>query len=164
MKTEQEISNDIFYLTEENMYKMISNLNETVDKSLVYCFIKALYIHALKLYLIEYQKNLNFDEIYNEYKELLKKYYTTNNPNIENDLLDQILNFFDNSFALIESVEFTEIQDSYEFRHHVIKVFELLRIILENKSKAQIRENIFENYTRFVVNDCEQICDYVIKN
>ena len=163
MKTELEISQDIFYLSEDNIYKMMANLenNQATDKSLVYCFIKAFYLHTAKLYFMLKKVKINFDEIYAEYKENLKTYYKTNNPNIEDEILDQVLNFFDNSFALIGTVELADIEDSYEFRHYIINVFELLRMILENKSKSVIRENIFENYTRVIVEESEKILDYI---
>lgn len=160
--TEQEISKDIFDLGEENIYSMLTNLEDknSVDKSLVYCFIKAFYLHTTKLYIQSQNLALDFDKLYIAYKEILKSYYKTNNPTIEEVLLDDILNFFDNSFSLIATVEFAEIQDSYEFRHYVIKVLELLRIILENNSKAVIRENIFENYTKRIVEQCDKIFVY----
>ncbi len=160
--TENEISKDIFDLGEENIYNMLTNIEDknAVDKSLVYCFIKAFYLHTAKLYLQSQNLILDFDKLYAAYKEMLKGYYKTNNSTIEEALLDDILNFFDKSFALIATVEFTEIQDSYEFRHYVIRVLELLRIILENNSKSVIRENIFENYTKIMVEQCDKIFIY----
>lgn len=160
--TEKQISKDIFYFSEESIYQMIETLknNDCVDQSLVYCFVKAFYLHTTKLYLCSKKVKLDFDEIYGAYKENLKFYYKSNNPDIEDELIDYILNFFDHSFSLIEMIEISELQDSYEFRHYVIKVFELLRMILENKSKSFIPENIFENYTKIIVEQSEKIFDY----
>ena len=162
---EKEISKDVFNLTEDSIYIMIENLkdNPATDQILVYCFIKAFYLYTVQLYFENKKIALNFENIYFGYKENLKNYYKINNANIEVELLDQILNFFDNSFSLIQSVEFNDIDDSYEFRHYVIKIFELLRIILENNSKSKIRQNIFENYTRVLIEQKEKIFEYLDK-
>lgn len=163
---EKNIAKDIFYLSEDSIYKIIDEFknNQVVDKSLVYCYIKAFYIHTVKLYLEKNNKfGLSFDNLYLEYKENLKVYYKTNNPAIYDELLDQVLNFFDNSFGLIDSVELQNIEDSYEFRHYTINVFELLRMILEKKSKEIIRENIFDNHIREMIDETEKILNYIDK-
>ena len=160
---ENEIADKIFYLTEDTIYQVIENFedNQIVDKSLVYCFIKAYYIYVVKLYIEQKQFKIDFDKLYSEYKENLKAYYKTNNPNMDNILLDQVLNFFDNSFGLISTVEIKDIEDSYEFRHYTINVFELLRMILEKKSKSIIRENIFDNHIRKIINQIDKIFDVI---
>ncbi len=162
LSLEKEISKTIFEMSEENMYKMLENLkeNNSVDQSLVYCFIKAFYIHTAKLYLKSQKAKVDFEEIYVMYQECMKNYYKINNPDLEEDLLNHILEFFVHSFALLETLGFTQIQDSYEFRHYVIKALELLRIILENKSKSPIRETIFENYTKIIVEQCDNLFVY----
>lgn len=154
------IARDLFDLTEDTIYPILEKFqnNQMVDKSFVYCFTKAFYIHTVKLY---NPSKVVFENIYVAYKECLKQYYLTNNPTIENELLDQILNFFDNSFALIETVEFSNIEDSYEFRHYTINVFELLRIMLEKQAKASIRENIFDNDIRKILKETDRILDYI---
>ena len=158
----KQIARDLFNLTEDTIYLTLQKFqkNQIVDKSFVYCFTKAFYIHTVKLY---NNTKLDFSKIYFEYKEYLKQYYKTNNPTIENELLDQILNFFDNSFSLIDTVEISNMEDSYEFRHYTINIFELLRIILENKSKATIRENIFDNDIRMIIEETDRILDYIKK-
>lgn len=163
--SENEISEKIFYLSEDSIYQILEKFedNQGVDKSLVYCFIKAFYIHIVKMYLENKQANFNFDTIYQFYKEHLKSYYKANNPNIEDELLDQILNFFDNSFGLIDTIEFSNLEDSYEFRHYTINVFELLRMILEKKSKATIREDIFDNYIRTIISQTDEILEFIKK-
>ena len=162
----KDMAKELYYLSEETVYKIIENFqdNQIVDKSLVYCFTKAFFIHTAQEYIKNRKINsLNFDEIYLEYKENLKLYYKTNNPDIEDELLDQVLNFFDNSFGLIETVELEDIDDSYEFRHYTINVFELLRMILEKKSNSIIIENIFDNYIRSIIADSEKIIDLIKK-
>ena len=160
---EKNIAKDIFYLNEDGVYKIIEEFNnQVVDKSLVYCFVKAFFVHTVKVYLEKNNvKKFNFDDIYLEYKDNLKIYYKTNNPDIQDDLLDQVMNFFDNSFGLIDSVELQDIYDSYEFRHYTINVFELLRIILEKKSREVIRENIFDKYIKNIIEEKENLLDYL---
>ena len=163
--SENEISEKLFYLSEDSVYQILEEFedNQGIDKSLVYCFIKAFYIHTVKLYLENRKIKFDFEKVYQLYKEHLKSYYKTNNPNIQDELLDQILNFFDNSFGLIDTIEFLKLEDSYEFRHYTINVFELLRMILEKKSKATIREDIFDHYIRTIISQTDQILEYIKK-
>lgn len=158
-----EIATKIYNMTEDNIYSIINQFdeNQIVDKSLVYCFIKAFYIHTVKIYINIRKVSMDFEKLYLEYKESLITYYKTNNPNIENEVLDQILNFFDNSYGLIESIEFKCLDDSYEFRHYTINVFELLRMILEKKSNVLIRENIFDDYIKIMIQETEKILTYI---
>ena len=61
---------------------------------------------------------------------------------------------------MIETLNFVDINDGYEFRHHIISTFELLKMILENKSKIGIRQDIFENYISKIKNEAEEIITY----
>lgn len=163
---EEQVANDIYNFSEDEMYLLMDKFENTqsVDKTLVYCFIKAFYIYVTKKYIELFnKKNLRYDSLYNEYKECLKKYYITNNPNIENVVLDQVLNFYDNSYFIIETVELIDIDDSYEFRHYVINVFEILKKILEKKSNAYIKDDIFDVHIRHFIDDCEKIYWYLKK-
>ena len=87
-----------------------------------------------------------------------------NNNQIPLELIGDIKDAFDKSFEIIESLEFTDIYDGYEYRHHIISIFELLRKILEKKSKNQIREDIFENHITSFRNKSEEIMEYLDKN
>lgn len=160
-----EIAKSIFYLSEDSIYPMLEifGSNQAVEKSFVYCFMKAFYIHTIKLYFLHNKCNANFDELYHSYKEELKSYYQINNPTIEDELLDQILNFFDNSFMLIDSLEFYAIEDNYEFRHYTIRVLELLRIMLENNSKTIIKETIFDKQVRTIINQKDEIFNFLLQ-
>ncbi len=160
-----EMAQSLFYLSEESIYPMLEIFenNQTVEKSFIYCFMKAFYIHTVKLYFFHNKCNANFDEIYLSYKEELKNYYQINNPTIENELLDQILNFFDNSFMLIDSLEFYSIEDNYEFRHYTIRVLELLRIILENNSKTMIKETVFDKQICTIISQKDEIFNFLIQ-
>lgn len=157
------MAEDLFYLNEDCTYQMLEHfeVSQMVDKSFVYCFTKAFYGYVVKLYKEVKKLQFDFDVFYNAYKENLKKYYQTNNPNIEDVVLDQVLNFFDNSFGLIETVELSSIEDSYEFRHYVINVFELLRMILEKNSKANIRADLFDKDIRNIIEETDKIWNYM---
>lgn len=160
-----ETAQSLFYISEESIYPMLEIFehNQTVEKSFVYCFMKAFYIYTAKLYFRHNKYSINFDELYLQYKKELKNYYQINNPTIENQLLDQILNFFDHSFQLIDSIEFNQLEDNYEFRHHVINILELLRIMLANKSKHNIKETIFDKYVRTIIEQKDEIFNFLIK-
>lgn len=165
-KNEIEMAKDIFFLTEETTHELLNVVkdNNSIDQTLIYCYIKAFYMQAFKLYSYNKKMEIDFDNIYNMYKIELKEYYKENNPQITDEIIDDVLNFFDNSFGLINSAEINNVNDTYEFRHYIVNVFELLRMILEKKSKSIIRENIFDNYTRVIVNESDKIFDYIIKN
>lgn len=152
---EKQIAKTIYELSESNIYQILEKFEENkgIDKSLVYCFVKAFYLHSAKLYI----QNKDFDKIYSTYKEILKTYFQTNNPTIEAQLLDQVLNFFDNSYSLINTAEFDKVNDSYEFRHYTINMFELLKMILEKKSNSRINENIFDDYIKIILQEIEEI-------
>ena len=89
---EKEISKTIFEMSEQTIYQMMENLkqNNAVDQSLVYCFMKAFYLHTAKLYLESQKAKVDFHEMYKRYQEYLKNYYKINNPDLEEDLLVQL--------------------------------------------------------------------------
>lgn len=159
----QKIAKDIYDLGEDDIYNLLENFtnNPDVDKSLTYIYIKAFYIHSVRLYLINNKKMEYFDEIYSEYKKNLIEYYKSNNYKISLDLIKDIEEAFDKSFQITESLGFNDIYDGYEYRHHIITVFELLRSILEKKSKSLIREDIFDNYISKIKNKSEEIIEYL---
>lgn len=161
----KKIAQDVFELTEGCIYSILEKFenSQMTEQSFVYCFTKAFYIYIVKLYIKSNHVILDFEKLYMAYKVLLKEYFQTNNPTIENELLDQILNFFDYSFALIETVEFSNLEDSYELRHYTINVFDLLRMILEKKSQAMIRENIFDKDIRNILEEVGRILVYITK-
>ena len=163
-----DISDDIYFITEDTVYQIIDKFDkrQVVDRSLVYCFSKAFFMYCVKLYIEEKKIKIDFNDLYVTYKEKLKEYYKTNNPNISDDLLDQVLNFFDNSFGLVSTIEILDVEDSYEFRHYTVKCFELLHMILEKKSKTFIPDNIFDNCIKNIILSTEEIfskIDFKIK-
>ena len=158
-----EISNNIFEISEETIYNIIEkfNNNQSIDKTLTYVYVKAFYIHIIRIYLSNKNNIEKFEDIFNEYRNKISTYYKSNNSQISDELLGDILNAFDTSFNIIESLDYKNLADSYELRHHVIDSFELLRIILEKKSKTNIRIDIFENDISEIRNETEKILDYV---
>lgn len=161
----RELAKEVFDLSENSIYRILDGFDEkqNIDKSLTYIFIKAFYLHTIKIYLSKENKLENFDNLYLEYKNELKNYYIKNNSTIPQELMDDILNAFDKSYEIIESLGFNNLDDGYEFRHHIVDSFELLRKILEKKSKNNIRVDIFEKHISTLRNQAEEILDYIIK-
>jgi len=161
----KQIAKDVYMLSEENVYKILDSFgkNQNVDITLTYCFVKAFYIRVVAVYMRNHGRAEDFDGIYSEYKRELLEYYKKNNENIPDDLLKDIAEAFDKSFDIIESLDFKMIEDSYEFRHHIVDTFELLRKILEKKSKEDIRVDIFENHVSKIKAEAEDIIVYIEK-
>lgn len=157
-----EISSNIFEISEETIYNIIEkfNNNQSIDKTLTYVYIKAFYIHLVRIYLTNKNNMDNFEKILDEYKNKIRTYYKSNNTQISDELLEDILKAFNASFNIVESIDYKNLSDGYELRHHVINSFELLRIILEKKSKTNIRVDIFENSISEIRNQSEKILDF----
>ena len=64
---------------------------------------------------------------------------------------------------MLETMNFKEINDSYEFRHYTILCFDLLRKILENKSKHGIRQDLFDNSISKLKEKADEIKDFTGK-
>ena len=109
------------------------------------------------------QKNIiiDFNNIYSKYRIYLGIYYKSNNSQITQELLDELLGAFDKSFELIESLGFKDIEDGYEYRHFTVSAFEILRKILERKSKSEIRTDIFDSEITVLVNEFEELKNYI---
>ena len=133
----KEYSQNIYSLTEDLIYEILERFgsNQDVDKTLTYVFSKIFYIHSIRLYLSSRCRMDLFDDIYVEYRNNILEYYKINNQGIAEALLNDILKTADTMLEMLESMDFKEINDSYEYRHYIILCFDLLRKILENKSK-----------------------------
>ena len=103
-----DFASELFDLSEDSIYNILEEFNENqnIDKTLTYVFIKAFYIHIAKVILDKENISLNFDEVYSKYRMYLSIYYKSNNSQISQELLNEILDAFDKSFAIIESLEF----------------------------------------------------------
>ncbi len=159
-----EFADNVFEMSESTIYNVIEKFDQkqSIDKTLTYVYIKAFYIHIVRIYLSN-KNNMNyFENILDEYRNKISTYYKSNNEQISNELLDDILNAFNASFNIVESIVFKDLYDGYGLRHHVIDCFELLRIILEKKSKTNIRVDIFENSISEIRSQSEKILDYVV--
>lgn len=158
----EEFSNNIFELSEDSIYEVLEKFDnkQNIDKTLTYVFIKAFYLHTIKLFLLNHNKNTVLEQIYSKYKMHLSIYYKSNNAGISQELLNEILDAFDKSFEIIESLGFLDLENSYKFRHHIVISFELLRKILEKKSNSKIREDMFENYITTFQKESEKLIEY----
>ena len=123
----EEFSNEIFDITEDSIYDSLEKIKElrNIDQSLTYIFIKAYYLYCTKIYMEQQNINIDFNSIYSKYRIYLGIYYKSNNSQIAQELLDELLETFDKSFELIESLGFKNIDDSYEYRHFTIDSFEI---------------------------------------
>lgn len=161
----KEYSKSIYELSEDLIYEILDRLgsNQNIDKVLTYVFIKAFYMHSVRLYLSSRCRLDLFDEVYFEYKNDLSEYYKVNNKGISEELLNDILESFDKMIEMMETMNFKEINDSYEYRHYIILCFELLRKILENKSKSPIRLDLFDNHISKLKEKAEEILDFTAR-
>ena len=161
----KEYSKNIYELSEDLIYEILDRFgsNQNIDKVLTYVFIKAFYIHSIRLYLSSRCRLDLFDEVYFEYKNNISEYYKVNNKGISEELLNDILESFDKMVEMMETMNFKEINDSYEFRHYIILCFDLLRKILENKSKSPIRIDLFDNHISKLKEKAEEILDFTAR-
>ena len=158
-----EFANTIFEMTEKTSYRFIEMFEETqrIDETITYVYIKAFYMHTIRLYL-EANKNLRkFDELNYAYKMTLENYYKSNNRGIAGDIVESIKKAYDKSYEMMQSLNFKDLYDGYEFRHHIVDCFELLRSILEKKSEKSVRVDLFENYISVFRRQAEEVIDYV---
>jgi hypothetical protein len=161
----EDFSNEIFDITEDPIYEVLENFKglQNIDESLTYIFTKAYYLYFAKIYINKQKVDIDFNDIYSKYRIYLGIYYKSNNSQITQELLEELLEAFDKSFELIESIGFENINDSYEYRHFTVDAFEILRKILEKKSKAEIRTDIFDSEISTFVNESEKIKNYIEK-
>ena len=161
----KEYSQNIYSLTEDLIYEILERFgsNQDVDKTLTYVFSKIFYIHSIRLYLSSRCRIDLFDDIYVEYRNNILEYYKINNQGIDEALLNDILKTADTMLEMLESMDFKEINDSYEYRHYIILCFDLLRKILENKSKHPIRVDLFDNFISKIKEKAEEMIDYTSK-
>lgn len=156
----EEFSDNLFFLTEECIYEVLEKFDESqaIDKTLTFVFIKALYMHIANICLIESDNMDKFGKIFEDYKKILKEYYKKNNPEIDEDLLEEIMNAYNTSFEMVNTIAFTKIDDSYELRHHIIDCMELLRQILSKKSNKKIHPDFFDKY----IDDLKDKSDIIV--
>ena len=65
----EDFSNEIFELSEDIIYEVLEKFEEkqNIDKTLTYIFIKAFYIHVVKMVLVKQNTNKN-NRVYREIK------------------------------------------------------------------------------------------------
>ena len=155
----KEYTKNIYNLSEDLIYEILERFesNQSIDKTLTYVFIKVFYIHVIRLNLSIKNRMDIFDDIYMEYRNNILEYYKINNSGISEELLGDISKTSDTILEMLETMNFKEINDSYEFRHYTIICFDLLKKILENKSKNSIREDLFDNYISKIKDKADEI-------
>ncbi len=156
-------SSDIFDMTEDTIYEVLDRFKEfqNIDQSITYIFIKAYYLYFVKKYIEQQNIDIDFNKIYSKYRMYLGIYYKSNNSQIPQELLEELLGALDKSFELIESLDCVDINDSYEYRHFTIEAFEILREILEKKSKSEIRTDIFDSEIDIFINESDKLKNYI---
>lgn len=161
----KEYSQNIYTLSEDLIYEILDRFgsDQNIDKTLTYVFNKIFYIHVVRLYLSSRCRIDLFDDIYIEYRNDILEYYKINNKDIDEALLNDIQKTADTMLEMLESMNFKEINDSYEFRHYIILCFDLLRKILENKSKHPIRVDLFDNFISKLKEKAEEMIDFTAK-
>ena len=161
----KDYSQNIYKLSEDLIYEILDRFgsDQNIDKTLTYVFNKIFYIHSIRLYLSSRCRIDLFDDIYIEYRNNLLEYYKINNSKISEDLLNDISKSSDTMLEMLETMNFKEINDSYEFRHYTILCFDLLRKILENKSKHGIRQDLFDNSISKLKEKADEIKDFTGK-
>lgn len=162
----RDFTERIYEMSEDTTYAFMDKFDDSqnIDRSMTYIYIKAFYIHIIKLYLTENKKLSKFNLIYEDYKKVLIGYYKYFNQGITNDFINDITEAYEKSYEMMESLKFKELYDGYEFRHHIVDCFELLRNVLENKSGRDIRVDIFEDYISKFRKQAEDIIGYVSLN
>ena len=65
----EDFSNEIFELIKDTIYEVLEKFEEkqNIDKTLTYIFIKAFYIHVVKMVLVKQNTNKN-NRVYREIK------------------------------------------------------------------------------------------------
>lgn len=161
-----EFARTIFRLTDEDIDKAFVKFDNSQYKDLnfTYIFIKSFYTHIIFMYLNQKNRMKDFEELYKNIKVCLHDYYLYNTEKLTDDYLSDVLNLFDNDFELMDSVPKVDLDDGYEFRHHVINCFDILLQILENKSTSPIRQDLFEDSISYFRNICDKVIISVSKN
>lgn len=165
MEDINKIANNIFVMSEDCVYHILERFEkeQLLDKAMTYAFVKAFFIHTVKLALAGNDNLEKFDAIYEAYKRDFIEYYKLNNSGIDQELLNSIEESFKGFFDISESMLIENLDDGYEYRHHIIDTFEIFRKILEKKSKTNIRQDLFENNITEIKNTVEKICEYILE-
>lgn len=149
---EEKLAEEIYKKTEDSIYNLLGQyMNFTgLEQTMVYMHMRAYYIILTKLYIKKFDKKLAFEKIFASYKMTLINYYKANNPGIPEVLLNDLIQSFDVSFQLIESIDFEDVLNYDLLTKFTKDVLSSLHAILERRSKKVISTTFISNSNIFV--------------
>ncbi len=161
---EDSLATEIFEKTEDSIYSLLEQHTEFngLEQTMVYMHMRAYYIVVTKLYIKKFEKKLEFDKMFAKYKFNILNYYKVNNPGIPEVLLNDLMQSFDVSFELIESIELNDVLDNDLFTKFTRQVLENLHAIIERRSKRVISTSFYKNEGIFV--DTANVVKELVKN
>ena len=161
---EENLSKEIFEKTEDSIYNLLGQHMEFngLEQTMVYMHMRAYFIVLTKIYMKKFEKNFEFEKIFANYKLTILSYYKQNNPGIPEVLMKDLMNSFDVSFQLIESIELKDVLDHDLLTKFTRDVLESLHAILERRSKRIISTTFYQNEDIFV--ESAKIVKEIIRN
>ena len=149
---EENLSKEIFEKTEDSIYNLLGQHMEFngLEQTMVYMHMRAYFIVLTKLYIKKFEKSIDFEKVFANYKLYILNYYKQNNPGIPDVLLKDLMNSFDVSFQLIESLELNDVLDNNLLTKFTREVLENLHAIIERRSKRVISTTFLNNSNIFV--------------
>lgn len=149
---EEKLAEEIYKMTDDSIYKLLGQyMNFTgLEQTMVYMHMRAYYIILIKLYIKKFNKEIAFEKIFASYKMTLINYYKANNPGIPEVLLNDLIQSFDVSFQLIESIELEDVLNYDLLTKFTKEVLSSLHAILERRSKKIISTTFINNSNIFV--------------
>ena len=149
---EENLSKEIFEKTEDSIYKLLGEHMEFngLQQTMVYMHMRAYYIVLTKLYIKKFDKKIEFEKVFANYKYAILNYYKQNNPGIPDVLIKDLMNSFDASFQLIESIELGDVLDNNLLTKFTREVLENLHAIIERRSKIVLSTSFYKNEDIFV--------------
>lgn len=148
---EEKLAKEIYEKTEDSIYNLLGQHMEFngLEQTMVYMHMRAYYIILTKLYMKKFDKEFAFEKIFANYKITLINYYKENNPGIPEILLNDLIQSFDVSFQLIESLELQDVLDANLLSKFTKEVLSSLHAILERRSKRVISTKFMNNEKMF---------------
>lgn len=145
---EEKLAKEIYEKTEDSIYNLLGQHMEFdgLQQTMVYMHMRAYYIILVKLYLKAFdRKDVRFEEVFANYKMILLNYYKENNPGIPEILLNDLMQSFDVSFQLIESIELDNVLVRDSLQKFTKEVLSNLHAILERRSRKVISTSFINN-------------------
>lgn len=161
---EDNLAKEIYEKTEDSIYNLLGQYMEFngLEQTMVYMHMRAYYIVLAKLYINKFDKKLEFDKVFAKYKFDILNYYKQNNPGIPEVLLNNLMQSFDVSFQLIESIELEDVLDNNLLTKFTREVLENLHAIIERRSKRIVSTSFYKNEDIFI--DAAKMVKEIIRN